>query len=258
MDRGGNRGTISVAMDRTSKEKIYHYQVESGSRDPLGYESIGSMAGRFGTYSQWSKWSNDAGLTYQDAVGGMGSYLYSSSPAIGDITITHDFGWNFGENLGGHGGIEAGEKLTVMLMSGPGLQSGSELMSQAAWSADGDWRIQSQSFRTYPSVLDVAPTALDYLGYPTLRGEGELTRFARNGFAKQLAEWTREQKASCDRDGVSLIYSLAMRKQIQLPDDFKDYLKTSLGRLCQFEGSTEFKLPDYNAFKEDGNLLLSQ
>ena len=131
-------------------------------------------------------------------------------------------------------------------------------MLQAAWPADGAGRIQSQSFSTYPSVLDVAPPALDYLGYPTLRGEGELMRFARNGFAKQLAEGTRGQKTSCDRDGFSLIYSLAMQKQIQLPDNFKDYLKTSLRRFCQFDGSSDVKLPDYNASNEDGNPLLSQ
>ena len=53
MDRSGNRGTVSVVMDRASK-KIYHYQVETGSRDPLGYESIGSMADRFGTLARIS------------------------------------------------------------------------------------------------------------------------------------------------------------------------------------------------------------
>lgn len=61
---------------------------------------------------------------YHNAVAGVGAYLYSKNPAIGDVTVFHSQGWNFGDNAAGHGGLHQGEELTIMLASGPGILAG--------------------------------------------------------------------------------------------------------------------------------------
>ncbi|MGZ3669919.1 MAG: hypothetical protein ACXWR4_08450 [Bdellovibrionota bacterium] len=252
LDQKGGEGLITVTVDPQSKERIYHYKVESGKSDPLMYGDLGR--GTYGTYAQWNRWSVERGHFYHNAVAGMGSYLYSSSPAIGDISMMHEAGWNFGENLGGHGGLESGEKLTVMLASGPGVGRG-ELMARAPFVAGADGKLSYSPYETSPTNLDVAPTALSWLGYASIRGEGELTRFSRNGFAAYLKNWTDFQKKSCAQDGGALIGQLASGKGIDLQPAGKTALQGRLSRLCYFLGRESPVLPDYNASKEDGNLL---
>lgn len=42
-----------------------------------------------------------ANTSYHNAVAEMGSFLYSQNSTIGDVTLMHAQGWNFGENSGG-------------------------------------------------------------------------------------------------------------------------------------------------------------
>jgi len=49
-------------------------------------------------------------------VAGMGGYLYSNNPAIGDVSVMHSQAWNFGDNCGGHGGVHREEKLIMMMV----------------------------------------------------------------------------------------------------------------------------------------------
>jgi hypothetical protein len=178
-DRAGNRGTIAVVRDSRTDGLSFHYRTEPGSRrDPLGYERWGRGEGSSGSYNEW----NDRTLRerYVNVVGGVGAYLYSNHPAIGDVLLMHAPGWNFGDNLGGHGGIHRLEKTTFLLASGPGIVPG-ELRSLAA---DGDSRHS-------PTLLDLAPTALEWLGH----SREDFEAFGRDEFPRYLDSWIRSQRA---------------------------------------------------------------
>lgn len=168
-DRAGNRGTISSIDERT-----FHYRTEPGSlRDPLGYEK---WNGSSGNYNEWNDWTLRE--KHVNAVGGVGSYLCSDHPAIGDVLLMHAPGWNFGDNLGGHGGIERLEKTTFLLASGPGLSRG-ELRS-----------IASDGKHHSPTLLDLAPTALEWLGH----SREDFEKFGREEFPRYLDSWVRAQR----------------------------------------------------------------
>ncbi len=178
LDRAGNRGTITVLRDEAAEALSFHYRTEPGStRDPLGYEEWGQGAGSSGSYNEW----NDRTLrrNYVNVVGGIGSYLYSNHPAIGDVLLMHAPGWNFGDNLGGHGGVERLEKTTFLLASGPDVASG-DLVS-----------VSPDGARHVPTLLDLAPTALEWLGY----SRAEFDTFGRDEFPRYLDSWIRSQRA---------------------------------------------------------------
>jgi hypothetical protein len=177
-DRFGNRGAITVRRDPESDGLSYHYRTEPGSeRDPLGYEEWGRDGGRAGTYNEW----NDLTLRedYVNVVGGVGAYLYSNHSAIGDVLVTHASGWNFGDNLGGHGGVHRLEKTTFLLASGPGIVPG-ELRSVSA----------ERNARHAPTLLDLAPTALEWLGH----SRADFEAFGRDEFPGYLDSWIRSQR----------------------------------------------------------------
>ena len=105
-DREGNRGLLSVERNDPSGELVYHYRTDPASaNDPLGYEAWGAGEGTYGTYNEWNDRTID--LSYVNVVGGMGAYLYSSNPAIGDVVVLHASDWNFGENAAGTAGCTA-------------------------------------------------------------------------------------------------------------------------------------------------------
>jgi hypothetical protein len=177
-DREGNRGTITVSRDPSSKELSFHYRTEKGSRrDPLGYDEWGRGEGSSGTYNEW----NDRTLRedYVNVVGGLGAYLYSAHSAIGDVLVMHASGWNFGDNLGGHGGIHRLEKTTLLLASGPSIAPG-ELRSVSA----------SSGSHHSPTLLDLAPTALEWLGH----SREDFESFGRDEFPRYLDSWIRSQR----------------------------------------------------------------
>jgi len=178
-DRAGSRGTITVSRAAGSGALSFHYRTEPGSeRDPLGYEEWGRGEGSSGTYNEW----NDRTLReeYVNAVGGVGAYLCSNHPAIGDVLLMHAAGWNFGDNLGGHGGVHRNEKTTFLLAAGPGVEPG-ELRALAA----------NGGHHHVPTLLDLAPTAIEWLGYT----REEFESFGRDEFPRHLDLWIRSQRA---------------------------------------------------------------
>jgi hypothetical protein len=171
-DREGNRGTIIISRDPRTGEMRFHYRTVEGSRrDPAGYDEWGGGRGTSGTYSEWNDWTLREDLV--NVVGGVGSYFHSSHPAIGDVLVMHAPGWNFGDNLGGHGGVERLEKTTFLLASGPGIAAG-----------------ELQSGHHSPTLLDLAPTALEWLGH----SREEFESFAREEFPQYLDSWIRSQR----------------------------------------------------------------
>jgi hypothetical protein len=91
----------------------------------------------------------------------------------------HASGWNFGDNLGGHGGLHRLEKTTFLLASGPGIEPG-ELRSVTA---DGHSRHS-------PTLLDLAPTVLEWLGH----SREDFEAFGHEDFPRYLESWIRSQR----------------------------------------------------------------
>jgi hypothetical protein len=188
-DHAGNAGAITVRPDADTGVLLYHYRVDAESAaDPLDYGEVGLGKGTWGTYAEWNDRSVERGDVYHNAVAGMGSYLYSTNPSIGDITLMHASGWNFGGNSAGHGGLHRGEKLSVMLVSGPGIAPGALMASARHASRDG--RVVPTRAATHPTVLDVAPTALAWLGFD----ETALADFEQQGFPEHLQAWVAAQR----------------------------------------------------------------
>jgi hypothetical protein len=176
LDREGNTGTIAVERDAATAELAYRYRVDPESPgDPLGYASWGDGDGTSGTYREWSDRTVRAKSRLTNVVGGIGRYLYSSNPAIGDVLVMNAPGWNFGTNRAGHGGLDRLEKTTFLLVSGPSPSV-----------TPGELRTKLGHL---PSLLDVTPTALAYLGYEP----EEVEAFARSGFETYLEDWRSRQ-----------------------------------------------------------------
>jgi hypothetical protein len=187
-NRRGDGATITVVRDEDSGELVFHYRTdEASAADPLGYEAWGRGDGAWGTYNEWNDRTID--YDYVNVVGGMGAYLFSTSPAIGDVVVLHATNWNFGENLGGHGGVHAGEKRTMMLVSGPGVGTG-ELVARSRFRSTPAGKVVADETGTHvPTLLDIVPTALSFLGY----APADLEDFAEHEFEAYLDGWIRAQ-----------------------------------------------------------------
>ena len=193
MDRFSNLGRITAWRDEQTGQLVFRYRVDEGStEDPLGYGDLGQGEGSVGTYREWN--DRSAAPTsehfYHNAVAGVGSYLYSNNPAIGDVLIVHRRDWNFGENAAGHGGIHAGEKRTLLLVSGPDVAAGALFASQRYQTLPDGTVIASEDGFHYPTILDFTPTALAWLGLPA----DALEVFAQEGFAEYRRDWNRAQR----------------------------------------------------------------
>jgi hypothetical protein len=211
-DRSGNAGFITASRDQTG-EMIFHYRTDPSSRkDPLGYEAWGEGEGSFGTYREWN--DRTLGEEYVNAVGGMGAYLFSTHSAIGDVVVMHASGWNFGDNLGGHGGLHRFEKTTFLLASGPGIEPG-ELRARGGHA---------------PTLLDLTPTALEWLGYSA----ADLETFGEEGFSAYLDSWIRSQRADilAHLDGTSSLEKA--KKEAGVPDLSLKPLLPRIERLLLF------------------------
>jgi hypothetical protein len=195
-DRIGNQGEIRVLQDDKTHQHIFGYKV-IGPLDPLGYTSLNPASDEFtyGTYREWNERDLNENRYYQNVVGGIGSYLYSLNSAIGDVFITHSQGWCFGDNMGGHGGIHRDEKLTMMMMSGPGLTFGElkaiDYTKTEVDSAGSPYLVkQSVPKEVSPSVLDIAPSLLTKMNYP----KNALAQFEKNQFPLYWKEWNQKQR----------------------------------------------------------------
>jgi len=190
----GDKGVITVKRDGKTLELLFSYEVSPGYKDPLGYNSDRprnrTNLAAFATYNEWNDLSVEKEHYYHNVVAGMGSYLYSNNPSIGDITVTHRQNWNFGSNLGGHGGVHREEKLTVLMVSGPGISPSANLMAQQRYETDDNGRVLPSRGKSYPTILDIAPTIYQWLGVT----DEDLQEFAQNDFLPYLEEWTGQQR----------------------------------------------------------------
>ncbi len=189
LDRHRATGTILVKKDLVSGQLLYSYVVEKGSNDPLQYNLATPYTG---TYREWNELSLKSKHLYHNAVAGMGRYLYSKNDAVGDILIQHTPGFNFGDNDGGHGGILRDEKLTIMIASHPNMAQG-ELWAQQTYCSDQDSVSSCVNQKTHPTVLDLAPTILQFLDPKAKRNA--LGEFATSPlYSSHLKSWLTNQK----------------------------------------------------------------
>jgi hypothetical protein len=222
MDRFGNQGTITVT--KYGDELKFRYQVAASSpADPLGVGSLGKGNGTELTYREWNDRGVDGNFYYPNVIGGIGTYLYSSNPATGDLVLMHAQGWNFGNNAGGHGGVHREEKLTMMLVSAPGMAPG-ELHATGGAS---------------PSLLDVAPTALSWLG----ESKSQFAQFAKTRFASYLADWSSRQRGDIlgQLGGVDQLRQALADAGFDTPHI--DAFRERLIRLLKFIGAAQPRLP---------------
>eukprot|EP01090_Pellita_catalonica_P010361 TRINITY_DN21806_c0_g1_i1.p1 TRINITY_DN21806_c0_g1~~TRINITY_DN21806_c0_g1_i1.p1 ORF type:complete len:392 (+),score=63.24 TRINITY_DN21806_c0_g1_i1:70-1176(+) len=179
-DRAGNVGVITTWIEEG--DLMHRYDVAKSrddgvpNADPLGY---GLLAGRTGEYFQWNTWCREYCTPTINAVGTVGAHLYTHNPCIGDVTVMHREGWNFGDNGGGHGGVGVREKTPMMLLVDP-LGSAGSL---------GSSKLVAGKSEREPSLLDVGPTVLERLGV----SKEEFGRFATNDFSGYLQKWLRNQ-----------------------------------------------------------------
>jgi hypothetical protein len=262
IDPFNNRGVIRVRKDAATHQLVYSYRVEQDSpEDPLGL-GFGDRNWRTGTYSEWTDRSVRQKDYYRNAVAGMGSYLYSTNPSIGDITVMHRQGWNFGDNSGGHGGLHREEKQTLMMVSGPGIKPASDLFATGHYAVEDPSKPETRVVfnqtgrQVYPTVLDPAPTALQWLGY----GDRALGDFARTSFESYFKEWTDEQNKSCSGNVVQLLVESLRRTEFEAEyhfsaDDLKGSIQDIFSSLCQGLPQTIPTLPDFKTYEAEGNIL---
>jgi hypothetical protein len=144
------------------------------------------------------------------------------------------------------------EKLSVMIVSGPGIEPGA-LMGEARYSAESGVAKPTDS-ATQPIMLDVAPTALGWLGY----GDTALEDFARDGFPSHLDRWVRGQHADIllNLDNIDNLND-ALRS-IGFDDVRISDFRARLARLLEFLPGQPPPLPSYEDFRIDGNHLRLQ
>jgi hypothetical protein len=148
----------------------------------------------------------------------MGSYLYSANPSIGDVTVVHAQGWNFGGNSAGHG---EGRALAIRRLA-------------------------------HPTLLDAAPTILAWLGL----GETALADFERGGFPEHLQAWVAAQRADIlgNLDEVENL-NQALR-EAGFSKLRVSRFRERLARLLAFLPDEPPTLPDPASARADGNLLV--
>jgi hypothetical protein len=231
-DREGDRGLITVKRDERTSELVFHYRTHPESvADPLGYDAWGGGDGSFGTYNEWN--DRTVGADFVNVVGGIGSYLYSTNPSIGDVLLMHATNWNFGENMGGHGGVHGGEKRTMMLVSGPGVGVG-ELKARARYRTTKDGTVvEAEGGSHVPTLLDITPTALAFLGF----SRHELHAFASSEFEAYLDEWIGTQHADILAHLNTMSSVEKAKDGAGVPEMSLDPLMPRIARLLEFVGA---------------------
>lgn len=253
MDAMNNMGVIHVKRDANTGILIFAYE-RSTDVDPLGYGDLAQAPGSqliYRTYEDWNQLSVDRQHYYHNVVAGMGTYLFSNNPHIGDISVMHREGWNFGDNGGGHGGVHREEKTTVMIASGPGIQSGA-LMSQARYRVNPKTQaVEAASYLTPPTVVDIAPTALKWLGY----GNNALFDLQIEGFAEHIQRWKTSQSQEFTDDFIRGFEKEVKGTSSENMIDLQK-IKPRLQRLFKFIDNQKFETPKgYLEHRPDGNQL---
>ncbi|HXH32684.1 MAG TPA: hypothetical protein VNJ01_17935 [Bacteriovoracaceae bacterium] len=253
MDAMNNSGLIHVKRDPATGILVFAYE-GSSETDPLGYDDLAQRPDSklvYRTYDEWNQLSVERKHYYHNVVAGMGTYLFSNNPHIGDVSVMHREGWNFGDNGGGHGGVHREEKLTVMIASGPGMKPGM-LKSLTPYKVNQNTQAVERSHDfAYPTVVDLAPTALKWLGY----GNNALMDLQLDGFTANLQRWKKTQSREFTDDFIAgfenEVRGTSQENMINLRD-----LKPRLKRLFQFIDNQKFETPKgYLNHGPDGNQL---
>ncbi len=253
-DRFLNYAKIKIFRDSVSRELVYGYYHQGN--DPFALEYVAAGKWKYGTYQEWNDLSIDYDDYYHNPIAGIGSFMYSDNSALGDITIMHAQWWNYGVNAGGHGGFHKGEKRIVMLISTPESDKNRELFSKRKFNtvntAAGVILLESEE-RSYPSILDITPSILDYLGY----GPDALTNFSRSkAFPKYLQEWMTSQRQELidglpkSKDLQTLLESAGLQNMDISP------LNSKLLRLLDFFPKELPILPDMDEEHQDGSVFI--
>jgi len=238
-DRYGHRGAIRVRPQREFPEKLEFAYTPLTDVDPLGYFSLEPhpMKGGFFPFERWNDFSVEERHYYPNVVGGMGTYLYSLNPALGDVLVMHSQGWNFGAYAGNHGGIHRGEKKTFLLVSGPGISKG-PLMAR-----------DSRGELHYPTLVDMAPTALEWLGY----GPKALTHFSREQFTAYLEAWRKSQRGEATAHYTEIPDFSEFLKEIHLGSLHLENFRNEVFEALEFMDTQEYPpLPNFALEEEDG------
>ncbi len=238
-DRYGNQGEIRVRPREDLPEKLEFAYSPLTERDPLGYFSASPhpRKGNYFSFEEWNDFSVEQEHYYPNIPGGMGAYLYSTNPALGDVLVMHSQGWNFGAYAGNHGGIHRGEKRTFLLVSGPTVTEG-PLMARDA-----------QGKLHYPTLLDMAPTALEWLGY----GPKALTNFSRGHFAIYLEEWRKNQRQEATAYYTEIPDFPEFLEEFRLGSLKLEDFRQEIFEALEFMDTQEYPpLPNYELHEEDG------
>jgi hypothetical protein len=110
--------------------------------------------------------------------------------------------------------------------------------------------------QVYPTIVDPAPTALQWLGY----GDRALGEFARSSFESYFKEWAGEQKQSCSNNVVQLLVESLRRTEYEAQyhfsaDDLKGSIEEIFSSLCLGLPQTIPTLPDFKTYEAEGNML---
>jgi hypothetical protein len=108
----------------------------------------------------------------------------------------------------------------------------------------------------YPTVVDAAPTALQWLGY----GDEALAEFARHDFATHFKNWMDEQNKSCSSNILQMFVEALHRTDYESQyhfsvQDLEGGIQEVFTSLCKGLPSGVPPLPDFQNYKPDGNLL---
>ena len=228
-------GIILVKKDPATQQLLFSYEVAPTAKsDPIGYGN--QYRDRWLSYHEWNDISvQEKNHPYHNVVAGIGSYLYSKNPSIGDVLLMAKRDWNFGDNMGGHGGIFREEKQTVMIFSHSSF-------------LPGPLRTEKGH---HPTVLDITPTILDWLGY----APEEMEHFAKSGaFESHMKKWIHTQEDSILTHAPVLLQQMAVQAKYGLIIKETEF-QIRLKRFLQFMPKTFTPTKDLRLHRLEGEKL---
>ncbi len=101
----------------------------------------------------------------------------------------------------------------------------------------------------YPTLLDMAPTALEWLGY----GSQALTRFSREGFRAYLEEWRKNQRGEAAAYYTKIPDFSEFLREIHLGSLKLEDFREEVFQALEFMETQEYApFPEYDLQEEDG------
>lgn len=234
-NENNQEGLILVKKDPVTHQLFFAYEcAQIGRQDPLGYGD--EYKNQWLTYHQWNDISiQQKKSPYHNVVAGIGSYLYSKNPSIGDILLVAKRDWSFSSNMAGHGGILREEKQTSMIVSHGNLTPG----------------VLRTERGHHPTVLDLTPTILDWLGYSA----GDMEAFAKTGaFDAHMRQWIQIQEDSLLSTAPDFLQLLAKEAHYGILMKETEFQKR-LKRFLQFMPKSFVPTKDLSRHRLEGERL---